>query len=169
MLGDPDFFDVPTLKQMNLWPSDKMVAKELTPYIRRIKKSNVKILEIGIKKGDNVVYFLENLNCIEVIHGINPNTQYDEVLKKNTSPLGDKFKLVDNPDDNYDVLIYDGDSNLELLFEKYYPLLPQRGIISGNEHDKLHVKASLKTYRRKNKITAPLHISSGTVWHWFKP
>lgn len=170
MFGDPDFFDIPTLKQMDLWPSEKMVSKELAPYIRRMRSINVKILEVGIKKGENAVDLFDRCDNIKIFYGIEPNEKYKDLLSKNVAVLENKFKLKDETNKkDYDVIIFDSDANLEVVFEKYYKNLRTGGIICGNDHNKTHVKAALLQFKRKNKISAPLHIATGTVWFWFKP
>ena len=171
MFGDPDFFDIETLKQMQMWPSDKMVSKEMTPYIKRMKKAEVQILEVGIKKGENAVDLCDRCGCVKSYYGVEQNAEYDAVLKKNTATLGDKFKMVSAADltkDSIDLLIFDSDCNFENLFEKYYGFLRPNGIVCGNEHSSMKVKAALTTTRRKNRIGTPINIATNTVWFWYK-
>ena len=171
MFGDPDFFDVATLKQMQMWPSDKMISKELAPYIKRMKKPDVQILEVGIKKGENAVDLYERCDCIKTYYGAEANTNYEAVLKKNTESLGDKFKVVSAADlskDSIDLLIFDSDCNFEALFLDYYNLMRPNGIVCGNEHNMMKVKAALTSIRRKNRIGTPISIATGTVWFWYK-
>lgn len=168
MFGDPDFFDISTLKQMSMWPSEKMVSKELVPYLRRMKMNEIKVLEVGIKKGENAVDLYDRCDRIK-FYGIEQNEKYKEVLNKNISQQN-YFSMIDNVDnDVFDAIIFDGDCNLEIMFEKYYNNLRKGGIICGNDHDKMHVKAAIMTFRRRNKISAPIHIASGTIWFWYKP
>ena len=137
MFGDPDFFDVATLKQMQMWPSDKMISKELAPYIKRMKKPDVQILEVGIKKGENSVDLYDRCDCIKAYYGAEPNADYDTILKKNTAPLGNKFEMVSAEvltKDSIDLLIFDSDCNFEALFSNYYNFLRPNGIVCGNEH-----------------------------------
>jgi len=169
MFGDPDFFEIKTLKQMGLWPTEKMVSRELAPYIRRMNKP-VSILEVGHKKGENAIDLMENCN-VGLYQGVKQVKEYEPVLQKNTKDgVSPAFVVTDEPiGPESDVIIFDCDTNLELFLEQYYPYLRKGGIICGNGHDTMRVKAAITTFRRKNKISVPINVATGTVWFWYKP
>lgn len=172
MLNDPEYLDREQLKQFNMWPSDKMVAREILPYVKRIKRPELFILEVGTKKAENAIELIDNCATIKTVYLAAPNMDenFKPALNKNIENYKDKIVFQENiPNDSIDLAIFDSDCNLELLLEKYYPAVKKGGFVCGNEHDTLRVKAAMPAFRKKNKINVPLNIVSRTVWFWQKP
>lgn len=171
-IGDPEFFDIEQLKAFGIWPSEKMVAHNMIPYLKRMRKPDIIILEVGSKKAEDAVGFLEKCDFIKTVYLAvpNPDPNFKPALNKNISGFKNKILFNDDiPNDSIDLAIFDSDCNLELLLEKYYPVVRKGGIVCGNDHDTLRVKASMPAFRKKNKINTPLNVVSRTVWFWQKP
>lgn len=175
MLMDPTQFSIIQSKEMGLWPPSDIVAHGIWPYIKRLKESNLIVLDVGVMKGENSVYLLEKdtEKKIEKIYGgisYDPKRKeefenYDRLLEKNTEGL-ERFSLSDYSGSAHVVCIH-ADSDLDSNLEKYYDAVQSNGIFCGNEHDQPRVKEALSNFRRKNKIGTPIMVSNG-CWFWIK-
>jgi len=172
---DPTQFSITQSKEMGLWPPSDIVAHGIWPYIKRLKETDLKVIDVGVMKGENAAYLLEKdtENKIKKIYGvISYDSQrqeefqgYEEILKRNVEGLG-RISLA-NFNGSAHVVCVHADSDLDSNLEKYYDTVKSNGIFCGNEHHLDRVKVSLSNFRRKNKIGTPILVSNG-CWFWYK-
>lgn len=172
---NPELFSITQSKEMGLWPPSDIVAHGIWPYIKRLKESNLVVLDVGIMKGENAVYLLEKdtEKKIKTIYGIisfekakEEEFKYcDELLKRNVEGL-DRVSTNYNNEPAHVVCIH-ANSDLDSNLEKYYTAVKSGGIFCGNEHHLSKVKVALSNFRRQNKIGTPIMVSNG-CWLWIK-
>lgn len=175
MFLDPTLFSITQSKEMGLWPPSDLVAHGVWPYINRLKETNLRILDVGVMKGENAMFLLEKDtgNKIKKVYGVvsyDPEhkkdfNNYEEVLKTNTNGV-DRISLA-YIDQSCHVVCIHAYSDLNYNLEKYYAAVKSNGIFCGNEHHLPRVKESLSAFRRKNKIGTPIMVSNG-CWFWYK-
>lgn len=183
LLMDPELFTIQQNKEMAIWPTSGLVAEGLWPYIKRMRKDKVAILDVGVMKGENAYRFFERdthpqKKKIDKIRGV---VSYSEEYKK-THPaefLSNLLKILDknmktenkfellSSDEDFDIVCINSDSDLSNNLEKYYPRLQAGSIFCGNDHSSPKVKEALSLFRRKNKIGTFISISHG-CWFWVK-
>ena len=172
VLMNPDLFTVEQQKQMGIWPPSDIVCHGVFPYIKRLKEENLRILDVGVMKGENAYHMLslDEKKKIKKIYGVisqaegDPN-DYESILKKNMKGQ-DRFSL-DYVNQQCNVVCVHANSDLYNNLKKYYPLLKHNGIFCGNEHHLTHVKEALSKFRREVKIGTPIMVSNG-CWMWYK-
>lgn len=168
---NPDLFTVEQQKQMGIWPPSDIVSHGVWPYIKRLKEENLRVLDVGVMKGENAIHLLslDESKKIKKVYGVISYTEdkkeYESVLKKNVEGL-DRFSL-DYNNQNCNVICINAYSDLYNNMKKYYPLLKQNGIFCGNEHNLTQVKEALSKFRREAKIGTPIMVSNG-CWMWYK-
>lgn len=184
LLMDPTRFGVEQLKQMGMWPPGDIAGLGLLPYIKRIKANDLKFLEVGVGKGENASYILENTqpdvrgNCkISTYYGMYANSEsetekeFDDVLQNNMkAPWFDRFRLGFTWDDKdkFDIVCVNSHcENLDFQLNLNYNYLKSGGIYCGNDHALVHVKEALNKFRRDKKIGELIHVSRGS-WFWYK-
>jgi hypothetical protein len=176
LMLDPTNFNIQQQKEMGIWPPSDIAAHGVLPYIKRLKVDDVIVLDIGVMKGENAVFMLDNdtNNKIKKIYGIE---DYDpsipqEVRDTNQSILKVNIQGQTKIKNNYkqipvDVLCFNHNSNLEESLVKYWPYLKSNGIICGSEHGLTKVKQALNNFRKTTKIGTPINVSNGS-WFWYK-
>lgn len=175
MLLDPTQFSITQSKEMGMWPPGDIAGIGIWPYVKRLRETNLSILDVGVMKGENVYYLLDKDtdNKIEKIYGVVSYDQqrkqefenYETILKKNTDGLA-RFSL-DYTGQPCHVVCIHADSELDTNLEKYYSVVKSNGIFCGNDHQLPRVKEALSSFRRKNKIGTPIMIANG-CWFWIK-
>lgn len=175
MLLDPTQFSIIQSKEMGLWPPSDIVAHGVWPYINRLKEVSIRVLDVGVMKGENAAFLLENdkEKKIEKIYGVvsyDPARKtefenYEKILRNNMQSM-DRFSLGDTSKSFHVVCIH-ADSDLDITLEKYYDTLYPNGIFCGNEHGQVRVKEALGKFRRKNKIGTPIMVAND-CWFWYK-
>jgi len=175
MLLDPTQFSITQSKEMGIWPPSDIVAHGIWPYIKRLKETNLIVLDVGVMKGENAAYLLEKDTDkkIEKIYGVvsyDPKRKeefegYKAVLERNVAGL-ERLSISDYSGSAHVVSVH-VDSDLDSNLEKYYTAVKSNGIFCGNEHDQSRVKTALWNFRRKNKIGTPIMVSNG-CWFWIK-
>lgn len=173
LLMDPTLFTVEQSKEMGIWPPSDIVSHGIMPYIKRLKDNDLRVLDVGVGKGENVVYMLEKdsgmTHKIFMIHGVVYDTdppEYEYILKKNTRDL-ERFTTIPFKD-LYDVVcINSSTKDLDIVMKNHYNLVKPNGIFCGNNHDDIYVKESLGKFRRENRIGTPILVSNG-CWFWYK-
>jgi hypothetical protein len=184
---DPDYFTIKQLKEMGMWPSDKMVSPGLIPYIKRMPGERINVLIVGVKNGEDVIEILEQ--CPKVwkistipagnIIGEGPEDQqarHREVFDKNIEDSGvDKDRIMSFGGNNevfdnevFDLVIIDGIPVAEVM-DRYYPALKPLGIFAGSLHDQQGMKVALVSFRKPNKISVPINVAFQHIWFWVKP
>lgn len=175
MLLDPTQFSITQSKEMNMWPPSDLAGIGIWPYIKRIKEYNIRVLDVGVMKGENAYYLLDKdiNNKIKKVYSVVSYDQqrkqefenYETILKKNTDGLA-RFSLNYSGQSCHVVCVH-ADSELDINLEKYYSAVKSNGIFCGNEHHLPRVKEALTNFRRKNKIGTPIMIANG-CWMWYK-
>ena len=170
--ADPDLFTIEQCKMMGMWPPGDAMAPGIYPYIKRLKtKDKLTVVEVGVRKGENVAYTLE-LDVDKKIgsyYGVVTHKNYEELLDKNLSGE-DRFTKGFDPykkKQHVDVVFLHSECDLVKNLKRYYNVLCEGGIFAGNDHMKDHVKISLRDFRRDNKIGIPINVSRG-CWFWWK-
>ena len=167
---NPDFFTVEQNKEMGMWPPSDIAGVGVAPYVNRLKKDEVLVLDVGVKKGDNAVYLLEK--CPKVtVYGVEIDSRdQPEITEVRTKNLKDNIRYFNswNGDISFDVVCIDASlSELDSNMKTFYNKLKSGGIFCGNEHHLTHVKEALGKFRRESKIGTPIHIANG-AWFWIK-
>lgn len=173
---NPDEFSITQSKAFGIWPPSDIIAHGLYPYIHRLKASSVKVLDVGIMKGEGATFLLERDfgRKIEKVYGIksyDPSMtsesiqKIEKLLQENVA--GNTKISLEYDDSPVDVVCIHANSDLDNVIEKYYNALNSNGIFCGNEHHLPRVKESLHKFRRKNKIGTPIMVSNGS-WFWYK-
>jgi hypothetical protein len=172
LMMDPTLFTVEQSKQMGIWPPSDVVGIGIMPYIKRMRGGDLRILDVGVDKGDNAVYMLESdsgmVPKIFMIHGVvseDAPPEHEYILKKNTKDF-DRFTTLEFKDKYDAVCVNSTLKNLDKQMEKYYSMVKSNGIFCGNNHDEIYVKESLAKFRRSNKIGTPIMVSNG-CWFWY--
>lgn len=170
---DPEFFPIKQAKMFGTYPTNSIIGVGLFPYIKRLKKEKISVLNLGDRKGENAFYLLENdvKHKIDKIYTVNtPNEDYDKLFKENTTGLE---KLVtEYKGELVQVLCVDSSlmkskEDFDMMMKMYYNKLEINGIICGNNSEQTHVKNSLAFFKRQNKI-GNIPMISRSSWFWFK-
>lgn len=169
--ADPDLFTIEQSKMMGLWPPGDAMSPGIFPYINRLfPGKKLTVVEVGVRKGENVVYTLENdvENRIEKYYGVVVHPEYESLLEKNLTGEKRFIKGIDLQEKNsIDVVLLHSECDLDKNLKPYYDALSVGGIFAGNDHAKDHVKISLRDFRRENRVGIPINVSHG-CWFWWK-
>ena len=172
LMMNPELFSITQSKDMGIWPPSELVGHGVWPYIKRLRKDKIKILDVGCIKGETAMHLLE-LDVFEKIEMIYCEQSknllpvgYTEVLLKN---IDDEPRITtDHSDGPFDVVhvhhsLSDLDKELEIAYNKLSP----NGIFCGSEHSSIPVKEALSSFRRKCRIGVPIQVSYNS-WFWYK-
>lgn len=169
---NPELFSIIQSKDMGIWPPSDLLGIGIWPYVKRLKRDKLKILDVGCMKGDNAAYFLEldaETNKIDKIYCEQSKTfpvGVDEVFKLNSKSL-DKI-TTGSYDGQYDVVcVHHSLEKLDSELKTAYDKLSVGGLFCGSEHNRQEVKEALGKFRRDNKIGVPILISYNS-WFWIK-
>jgi len=172
---NPDLFTIEQSKQMGTWPPSDIVAHGIFPYVKRLKEENLRILDVGVMKGENAYHMLtlDEKNKIKKIYGVvsysdekkEEFAEYETILKKNMENQT-RFSM-EYTNQHCNVVCIHAHSDLYNNLNKYYKILKHNGIFCGNEHNLTHVKEALVKFRRETKIGTPIMVSNG-CWFWIK-
>lgn len=195
MFGDPDFFDVNTLKLTGLWPLNYLPAYGMLPYIKRHRGDNLVGVELGLLKGETSFEILTNCENVKKMYGVDPYaphfdgnaersaedmSQYESIMKKNMSNFGDRFEHIKKSslecsdmfaDESLDFIFIDTvqfEDHLLKELELWYPKVKKDGIIFGHDAMTESVIVALKKFRDERKIRIPINHSKNQVWFWSK-
>lgn len=168
---NPDYFTIDQSKEMGIWPPSNTIGHSVFLYIKRMAIPNIKVLDIGCRKGENAIHLLELdvNNKIDHIYlkSFDKDPKYAEILQKNIAN-NTKISMFKDDDTKYDVIYIDYScDNLTEIMNKFYGRLSEKGIFCGNEHSDKKVKNALSQFRRENKITTPISVANG-CWFWIK-
>jgi hypothetical protein len=173
ILRDPTLFTIEEKKLAGLWPPSKdNIADSIYPYIKRMKKEKINVLDVGVSLGETAYRLLEldtaekigKLICLSI--GSKDTLSIASKNLENTKAL-----ITDTLDATvYDVVFINGElkGDLDNAFKTYYTLLDHNGIFGGNDHHTTHVKEALQKFRREERIGTPIHISNRLCWFWIK-
>lgn len=161
---NPELLSITQSKEMGIWAPGSLSSFGVLPYIKRLRKPKIRILDVGVEKGENafLLFDSDKNNKIEQIVGVKYNDKYDILLEINMKPYKERFSL-ELDDSKFDVVcINTTDTTKEELdkaFEKYYDRVNSNGIFCGNNHSQVRVKESLSHLRRTKKIGIPINVS----------
>jgi ADP-heptose:LPS heptosyltransferase len=160
---DPTNCTVKQAKALGLWPS-QIVAPFLTPYLKRIKR-DIEILDIGVHKGENIVYLHENVPNIKTIYGLSLNADYESVLVPNMQGLTKVSQTYDGR--QVDVVIAEMSESItaEVLL-RYYEKVKVGGFFAGDKHEHHFTKDALVHFRRSAKVSTPVQVLDKQYWFW---
>jgi SAM-dependent methyltransferase len=172
---NPDLFTIEQSKQLGTWPPSDIVVHGIFPYVKRLKEENLRILDVGVMKGENAYHMLalDEKNKIKKIYGVvsysdekkEEFSEYETILKKNMENQT-RFSM-EYTNQHCNVVCIHAHSDLYNNLNKYYKILKHNGIFCGNEHNLTHVKEALVKFRRETKIGTPIMVSNG-CWFWIK-
>lgn len=189
MLGDPEFFDIETLKMVGLWPMHDLPAHGIVPYIKRLGNDLVGI-ELGVLKAESSCVLLEecpnirNLFCIDPFLPFETKTAeemdaFNKIAVKNLSKYKNVSLMTANSLDAH--TCFDNESidfvfidtlldreHLEKEMDLYYPKIKKNGMIFGHDANHVEIVMGLKSFRDKNKIRLPILHSKNQIWYWVK-
>jgi hypothetical protein len=179
-LIDPSLQSIEEKRKIGLWPpSPDCIADSIYPYIRRMKKASVNILDVGTFLGETAYRLLE----LDTIGKIEKITSFPTLRDAFVRPKAEQNLkgtraeiLVHVPDIKFDVVMINSeveqvrapDCSLDGTMKIFYNMLESGGIFCGNEHDKTPTKEALGKFRRTSKIGTPILISNKTTWFWVK-
>lgn len=163
MFMNPELLSITQSKEMGLWAPGNFSSFGVLPYIKRLKKPKIKILDVGVQKGENAYFLFESDrdNKIEKIVGIKYDETFDSLLEENLKNYKERFSL-ELDDSKFDVVCINTDTtkeNLDKVFALYYDKVNSNGIFCGNNHSQVKVKDALSQLRRTKKIGIPINVS----------
>lgn len=163
---DPSTFNVKQKKMMGLWPPQDSIAVALIPYIKR-QGDGIEVLDIGVGKGEDIVYLSENAGNIRTIYGLSHNNDHEDLLNEN-------IKDVSNVQKNYggtavDVILISMLPDIKPSeLAQCYDKVKVGGIFAGDLHNEAFVVETLTQFRRENRIGTPINIVDKRFWFWKK-
>ena len=169
-------------------------ALELPNLLKHTSRSIVG-LEIGVWRGDNAGYLLQNCNNISKLYGIDPYLPYQDwnrfITKEDIDPIknaavenlkmfGDRFELIETTataavnrfkDNSLDFIFIDGNHSFETCHQdlcNYYDKVKPGGIFAGHDYTLQGVNNALFKFRKEKKITGNFKVIPIDVWYWIK-
>lgn len=160
---NPELLSITQSKELGIWAPGNLSSFGVLPYIKRLKKPKIRILDVGVDRGENAFLLFDSNrgNKIEKIVGIKYSDEFDSLLEINLKDYEERFSL-ELDDSKFDVVcINTGTSkeNLDKVFDMYYDRVNSNGIFCGNNHSQIYVKESLSKLRRNKKIGIPINVS----------
>lgn len=189
-----EFDTVDAIKEAGNWPMEFLSAYGQMPYLKRHGDDLVGI-EIGVLKGENIRFLLDELPNVKLIYGVDPfvehtdqNTtrsqedmdKYLSIAEENLKPHKKRYKLVkktsadaaaDFKDESVDFILLDGDHSYEGIkadLNAYYPKLKKGGHMFIHDCYSQNVLKAIHEYRDENRLRMPLNMSKNYVNFWTK-
>jgi len=150
-------------------------------------------VEIGVCRGDNMKYLLENCGNISHITGIDPYAEYPAMTQEalngylieamqNLKKLmqdGRASVLLDRSSsaakrfskNSIDFVYIDGNHEKDSVFEDlslWYDAVKDGGIISGHDYSYGSVTLALKEFMSLAKISPKINLVDNNSWWWRK-
>lgn len=193
-LNREDTLSVAELKAEGLWDKHYISAIGLIPLLQNLG-SDIKGLEIGVCRGENVTRFLEDCPNIVHIDAVDPFMAYDDpnggmdqpmmdtfhaLTTKNFSAFADRVTLHRMrsvefartvPDNFYDYVFIDGDHSYAAVRDDiaaWYPKVKTGGLFCGHDVLVKDVQRAIVEFRDAHCITTPVQLCKNTVWYWQK-
>lgn len=179
---NPDYYTIVEKQALGLWNPINNVAGALNPYIKRIKKDNICVLDYGAMSGDNIAAFVE-LDKSTKIKYLYYVSEFDDVIEEGSkksyvTTLMNNLRILDDervwevhssgfPEEHLDILSIDDFSGVYNGLDRHYESLLKGGIVCGNGHSRAHVKEALAKFRRENKIGTHINVAHD-CWFWMK-
>ncbi|MDX1921806.1 MAG: class I SAM-dependent methyltransferase [Alphaproteobacteria bacterium] len=193
-LTHQDTLTVAELKAEGIWPNHYISAIGLIPLLRNLG-DNIKGLEIGVCRGENIVRFLDDCPNIAHIDAVDPYEAYDDPNGGMDQAMMDTFhalavknfesypgrvtlhrmrsvNFARTIDDHfYDYLFIDGDHSYAAVRDDiaaWYPKLKTGGLFCGHDVLVKDVQRAIVEFRDTNGIKTPVQLCKNTVWYWKK-
>lgn len=163
---DPTKFTVKQAKQMGLWPPQDNIGVAIAPYVGRMK-GNIEVLDIGVNKGESIVYLAEKTQNIVRFFGLSHNNDYQDILLENIKDISKVDRGYTGQEVDVVLITALPDTTAELL-SQYYSKVKIGGFFAGDCHDQVFMKEVLGKFRRDNKIGIPIQVVNKTIWFWMK-
>lgn len=185
MFDDPNFYTIEQLKAVGMWPLTYLSGHVMVPYIKRIKKSSVVGLEVGVLKGETARVILDACPNVTKYYGIDPYEPYFDNDHQKTKEDMDKFKatadanlqgysqyeLVASVPEKVDFILIDGKHTYEQVKDDltvYHHLLNDGGIMFCHDYNNAEVNRAIKDWRREYKVSQPILVAPNFIWLWYK-
>jgi hypothetical protein len=189
-----DFMPIKELKTLGEWDNRYISAIGLVPVLQK-QGNDLKGLEIGICRGENIVKFLEECPNISHIDAVDPYVEYTDDTCTVTKEVADQLCGIAKenflefpervtmhiktsrefsetvPDEYYDYIFIDGDHKYASVLDDiklWYPKLKRGGVFSGHDFWLSGVQKAVYEYRTENGIISPVYQCNHTVWWWTK-
>lgn len=111
--------------------------------------------------------------------------RFMRIAETNLSSFGDRVQMICETSlsaaakiksitdkEEFDFIFIDGDHSYDATLadcEAYYPLLKKGGFFCGHDYQTLdEVHRAVDHFRDKNKITAPLNLTTNSAFFWYK-
>lgn len=169
---NPELLSITQSKQMGIWSPGGLPSFGVTPYIKRLKKPKIRILDVGVRRGENAYHLFESDRFfkIERICGVRYEGEdhFDSLIKENVKDWNDRF-FLDFKECKFDVVCINTDTNekeLDSMMNLYYDAVESGGIFCGNNHSTVKTKEALGRLRRTKKIGIPVNVSFDSFF-WY--
>ncbi len=181
-------------KNKGQWPLNYIAGMGLINPIKSLGEDVVG-LEVGVCRGENIVYFLENCSNIKTIHCIDPYLEYNdwngvitqqqmdefyEITMKNFKNHFDRIVLHKDTakncvslfeDQSLDYIFIDGDHSYTGVLtdmRNYYSKVKNGGIFSGHDINLNEVRHAIIQFREENAINNQISVVENNAWYWRK-
>jgi predicted O-methyltransferase YrrM len=185
MFDDPNFYNIEQLKTVGMWPLTYLSGHVMVPYIKRMKKSSVVGLEVGVLKGETARVVLDACPNVTKYYGIDPYVEYfdndhlksqEEMNKfKATADANlegySRYELVEAVPEKVDFMLIDGQHTYDQVkndLSLYYDHLNDGGIIFCHDYNNPEVNRAIKEWRREYKVSQPILVAPNFIWIWYK-
>lgn len=189
-----EFDTIEKVKELGKWPFDFLSAYGMMPYLKRMK-GDVKGIEIGVLKGENVALLLEEVPGINLICGVDHYKEHTDygvtrsqedmdkylsIAEENLKPFGERYQLIKEEsgyaaagfeDEGFDFILIDGNHSYEGIksdLVAYYPKLKKGGYIFIHDCFDEGVMRAVHEFREENRLRMPLNMSKNYVNFWIK-
>lgn len=169
---DPELLSISKSKEMGIWSPGGLSSYGVLPYIKRISKPQIEILDVNTQKGENAYFLFENDRNFKIksICGVqldSTDKKFQPLLEENLKDYATKFSLdilkYEETNTKFNVVCINTTDlpsfELDMIMNLYYDYVCPNGIFCGNNHGKTEVKEALARLRRSKKIGIPINVS----------
>lgn len=163
---DPTTFTAIQKKAMGMWPPNLNIGAAIAPELRRMGRE-IDILDLGVGKGESIVFLLDNVSNIRTIFGLVHTNEHDVLLGQNLDGLS-KINPKYSGEEVDVLLITMLDDTTGQTLADYYSKLKVGGIIIGDRWNDHNPRHAVSDFRKTNKITVNINIIQKEFWFWKK-